>query len=130
MICVCVCVCVCRWVKTTIIELEALCRGRSTLKLKDPDTKRNQYRGELVPYNCVYRRQQIVTRWHFDFHVTVHSWVPGDAFAVKDSGALAVNVAVCCQRRGVRWLSKRQVRLQVRARCQRLALSRHASPQP
>ena len=40
-----------------------------------------------VPYNCVYRRQQIVTRWHFDFHVTVHSWVPGDAYAVKESGS-------------------------------------------
>jgi hypothetical protein len=26
-----VCVCVCRWVKTTIIELEALSRGKGTL---------------------------------------------------------------------------------------------------
>ena len=36
-----------RWVKTNMIELESLCRGKDTLKFKDPEQK-GRYRGELV----------------------------------------------------------------------------------
>ena len=73
------------WVKTNMIELEALCRSKGTLKLKDPDPKKRRYRGELVPYNCHLWRSALFTKWDFTLHVTVHSWVPGDAFTIKDS---------------------------------------------
>jgi len=77
------------WVKTNIIELESLSRGQDTLKFKDPEQKK-RYRGELVPYNCFYWRVPVYTIWNFTFHVTVHSWGPGDAFTVQDSGKYRV----------------------------------------
>jgi len=75
------------WVKTNIIELESSCRGGITLKFKDPNPKKNRYRGELVPYDCRLWRTPVFTVWNFVFDINVHSWQPGDAYTITESSA-------------------------------------------
>ena len=102
------------WVKTNMIELESLCRGKDTLKLKDPAQKK-RYRGELVPYNCFFWRVPVYTIWNFNFHVTVHAWGPGDAFTVQESVAAQRRAEMKMYEEEVEELARMRVRENIEA---------------